>query len=142
MIPIKKFNYLLNLSQKRKVLVLLFFIIIGMFLETLGVGLIIPIFTIITDPNIAEKYPIIATYLSKLSPMNWLNNGQENFSSQIQLITGAIILIILVYFIKVCFLIFLIWKQNTFVTNLGIQWSDKLFTGYLKQPYSLIDYLK
>ena len=136
MIPIKKFNYLLNLSQKRKVLVLLFFIIIGMFLETLGVGLIIPIFTIITDPNIAEKYPIIATYLSKLSPMNWLNNGQENFSSQIQLITGAIILIILVYFIKVCFLIFLIWKQNTFVTNLGIQWSDKLFTGYLKQPYS------
>ena len=59
MIPVKKFNYLLNSRQKRKVLTLLFFIIIGMFLETLGVGLIIPIFTIITDPNIAEKYPML-----------------------------------------------------------------------------------
>ena len=77
MIPVKKFNYLLNSRQKRKVLTLLFFIIIGMFLETLGVGLIIPIFTIITDPNIAEKYPMAAAYLLKLSPINWLNSGQE-----------------------------------------------------------------
>ena len=65
MIPIKKFNSLLDTSQKRKVFILLIFIMIGMLLETLGVGLIIPIFTIIMDPNIADKYPEVSIFLSK-----------------------------------------------------------------------------
>ena len=136
MIPIKKFNSLLDTSQKRKVFILLIFIMIGMLLETLGVGLIIPIFTIIMDPNIADKYPEVSIFLSKLSPLNWLFSDKDIYSSQVQLITGAIIVIIFVYLIKVFFIIFLIWKQSTFITNLGIGWSDKLFTGYLKQPYS------
>ena len=136
MIPIKKFNSLLDSNQKGKVFILLIFIMIGMLLETLGVGLIIPIFTIITDPNIADKYPEASIFLSKLSPLNWFFSNKEIYSSQVQLITGAIIVIIFVYLIKVLFILFLIWKQNTFVTKLGIGWSDKLFTGYLKQPYS------
>ena len=136
MIPIKKFNSLLDSNQKGKVFILLIFIMIGMLLETLGVGLIIPIFTIITDPNIADKYPEASIFVSKLSPLNWFFSNKEIYSSQVQLITGAIVVIIFVYLIKVLFVLFLIWKQNTFVTKLGIGWSDKLFTGYLKQPYS------
>ena len=107
-----------------------------MFLETLGVGLIIPIFTIIMDPNIANKYPIAAMFLSNLSPLNWLFDQHATISTQALLISGAIIVIIFVYSIKACFLIFLSWKQNTFVTKLGIDWSKKLFSGYLNMPYS------
>ena len=136
MVPIKKFNSLLNFSQKKEVIFLLFLIFIGMFLETLGVGLIIPIFTIIMDPNIANKYPIAAMFLSNLSPLNWLFDQQATISTQALLISGAIIVIIFVYSIKACFLIFLSWKQNTFVTKLGIDWSKKLFSGYLNLPYS------
>jgi len=136
MAPIKKFNSLLNFSQKKEVIFLLFLIFIGMFLETLGVGLIIPMFTIIMDPNIANKYPIAAMFLSNLSPLNWFFDKQATISTQALLISGAIIVIIFVYSIKACFLIFLSWKQNTFVTKLGIDWSKKLFSGYLNLPYS------
>ena len=47
---------LLNSNQKRNVLLLIFLIIIGMFLETLGVGLIIPIFTIILNNSAMGIY--------------------------------------------------------------------------------------
>ena len=136
MIPIKKFNSLLNFGQKKSVIFLLFLILIGMSLETLGVGLIIPIFTIIMDPNIAAKYPTTAMLLSNLSPLKLFFNDNQNISSQALLISGAIIIIILVYSVKACFLVFLSWRQSTFVTKLGIGWSDKLFSGYLNLPYS------
>ena len=136
MIPIKKFNSLLNFGQKKSVIFLLFLILIGMSLETLGVGLIIPIFTIIMDPNIAAKYPTAAMLLSNLSPLKLFFNDNQNISSQALLISGAIIIIILVYSVKACFLVFLSWRQSTFVTKLGIGWSDKLFSGYLNLPYS------
>ncbi len=136
MIPIKKFNSLLNPKQKRSVLFLLFLILIGMFLETLGIGLVIPVFTIITDPNIGDKYPELVAFFSKLSPLNLLFKNTETISAQAMLITGSIIAIIFVYFVKACYLIFLSWKQNTFVTKLSIGWSDKLFSGYLNLPYS------
>ena len=101
-----------------------------MSLETLGVGLIIPIFTIIMDPNIAAKYPTAAMLLSNLSPLKLFFNDNQNISSQALLISGAIIIIILVYSVKACFLVFLSWRQRTFVTKLGRGWSANLFSGY------------
>ena len=136
MMLFKKFNHVLNYKQKRSVLLLLFLIFIGMFLETLGVGIVIPVFTIIMDPNIVDKYPAGALFLTKLSPLNWLPNNLNISSIQNQIITGAIMIIIFVYIFKACFLIFLTWVQSTFITNLNISWSDKLFSGYLFQPYS------
>ena len=136
MIPYKKFISLLNLSQKRKVIFLLFLILIGMLLETLGVGLIIPVFTIITDPDIADKYPTGALFLSKLSPLSWFFNESEFSNIQAKLISGALIVIIFVYFFKACYLIFLSWIQSTFIMKLGILFSDRLFSGYLNLPYS------
>ena len=96
---IKKFNHLLNSNQKKSVIFLLFLIFIGMFLETLGVGLIIPIFSIIMEPDIANKYPSAATFLSALSPLNLFIDKQETVSTQTLLITSAIMLIVFVYFL-------------------------------------------
>ena len=90
MTTIKKFNSLLNFSQKKEVIFLLFLIFIGMFLETLGVGLIIPMFTIIMDPNIANKYPIAATFLSNLSPLNWFFDQWLETSKSIDYKLGKI----------------------------------------------------
>ena len=132
----KKFNHLLNSKEKKSVILLLFLIFIGMFLETLGVGIVIPVFTIIMDPSIADKYPTGAFLLAKLSPLNWFSDSISISTFQNQLITGAIMIIILVYIFKTCFLIFLAWIQSSFITNLTISWSDKLFSGYLFQPYS------
>ncbi len=135
MIHIKKFNHLLNLKEKQKVIFLLFLILIAMFLETLGVGLIIPIFKLITDINIVDKYPTISEFLFKISPSALFSKSDIQYK-QFDLINGAIVVIILVYLIKAFFMVFLSWTQSTFITKFGIKLSDKLFSGYLDQPYS------
>ena len=120
MMLFKKFKHLLNSKQKRSVLLLLFLIFIGMFLETLGVGIVIPVFTIIMDPNIIDKYPVASLILTKLSPLNWFPNNLDISSIQNQIITGTIMIIIFVYIFKACFLIFLTWVQSTFITKIII----------------------
>ena len=95
MIPIKKFNFILNSSQKKSVIFLLFFILIGMFLETLGVGLIIPIFTVITDPDILNKYPVAVTLVSSLSPLNLFVDQNESISALALISISSIYIFIL-----------------------------------------------
>ena len=45
----KKVISLLNLSQKKRFILLIGLMLIGMALETLGIGLIIPLFSLITE---------------------------------------------------------------------------------------------
>ena len=111
-------------------------IFVGMILVTLGVGLIIPVFTVIMDPNIGDKYPVIAEYLSKASPLRWFSSSTATEFDHFDLVSGSMFVIILVYIIKACYLMFLSWKQTTLITKLNINWSKKLFSGYLSLPYS------
>ena len=48
--------YLLTAEQRISAIVLFGLLFIGMMLETLGIGLVIPAFALITQSNLAEKY--------------------------------------------------------------------------------------
>ena len=101
-------------------------LVIGMFLEIFGLGLIIPLITIILDPElINDTYGIrqIKEYLGDI------NNNEFLYYS-------LITIILVTYVIKTIFLIFLAFKQNTFLSNLYAQLSIKLFNHYLNQDYS------
>ena len=131
MLPIKKFIHVLNFKEKKSVIFLLVLILIGMLVETLGVGLVIPIFTIITDPDVVNKYPSATAFISNLSPLHWFSNQEKTITTHTSLINGALFVILLFYSLKACFLVFLTWRQTTFVTKLAADWSNKLFNGYL-----------
>tara|TARA_B100001939_G_scaffold347368_1_gene368785 strand:+ start:669 stop:2405 length:1737 start_codon:yes stop_codon:yes gene_type:complete len=122
---INKIKLLLTRQQKLSLVYLSLLLVIGMFLEIFGLGLIIPLITIILDPElINDTYGIrqIKEYLGDI------NNNEFLYYS--------LITIILVYVIKTLFLIFLAFKQNTFLSNLYAQLSIKLFNHYLNQDYS------
>ena len=51
---IKKFLKILNKQQKLRVIIIGFMMVIGAFLETLGVGLILPLVTAIMTPDFIE----------------------------------------------------------------------------------------
>ena len=122
---INKIKLLLTKQQKLSLVYLSLLLVIGMFLEIFGLGLIIPLITIILDPElINDTYGIrqIKEYLGDI------NNNEFLYYS--------LITIILVYVIKTLFLIFLAFKQNTFLSNLYAQLSIKLFNHYLNQDYS------
>ena len=104
---------------------LLVLMLIGMTLETLGVGLVVPVLALITDPTMISRYPAaerLVAIVGNPEPM--------------MLVGGAMVLLVLAYAIKVAFLAFLAWKQARFIFGLDAALSERLFRGYLLQPYT------
>ncbi len=120
----KKLLYLLSPSKKRKLIFLTFLLLIGMFFEMLGLGILIPALTLMLSPNIGEKYPFLIPYLEILGN-----------PSHKELIIGGMIFLILVYLIKSLFLAFLGWQQSKFTSELQSDTNTRLFNIYLNQSY-------
>ena len=120
-----KINYLLPQSFKKKLIYLYLLLIIGMILEMLGLGILIPAIGIMADNEIGSNYPIILSISHKLG-----------FTTKVSLIVGGMSFLILFFVFKALFLIFLSWKQSQFSARLSAFLSEKLFLGYLKKPYA------
>lgn len=125
MTTFSKIHSLLQPSDRRSALMLLALMIVGMLLETLGIGLVIPVIAILMQDNLAIRYPHIQPLLE------WLGNP-----GQAQLISGALLSLIGIYFIKNLFLAFLAWQQTSFAFRVQVEISQRLFTIYLRQPYT------
>ena len=121
---LKKINLLLKKKQKKTLFYLSFLLIIGMFLEVFGLGLIVPLLTVILDPDIVNN-SYYAIYIKDFF-------GDINHQ---QFLASALVILLVVYFVKTFFLIFLAFKQNTFLSNLYAEISIKLFNHYLNQSY-------
>ena len=120
-----KIWHLLTPSQRRASIVLLGFMIIGMALETMGIGLVIPALALMTQSDITTKYPEFQTIISSLgSP------------SRNQLIVYGMLVLVTVYTVKALFLSFLTWAQMKFVFDVQAVLSQKIFSGYLLRPYT------
>ncbi len=121
----KKFYYILFPKQRRKIIDLFFFIIIGMFLETLGIGVIIPVLGLMTKTETWNEYPILNTILE------FLGNP-----SQATVIIYSMLGLVFIYVIKTAFLIFLASEKNKFAAHLIADLSAYLFKGYLYMPWT------
>lgn len=108
---------LLNPSQRRQALFLMFLTLVAMVLETLGVGLVIPVLGLVSD--------------GKMPAWQILRN-----LSQSQVIIAAMLGLVFFYTIKTVFLIYLAWRQPKFSFGVGQHLSLVLFQGYLRQPYT------
>jgi ABC-type multidrug transport system fused ATPase/permease subunit len=121
----RKFIYLLNDKQKKNLVLLGGLLIIGVFFEMVGLGAILPIMKILVDSDITKEYPWLVPYLEKI--------GNPD---RYQLIWYMMSSILVLYLLKSLFLIFLGWRQASFSANLSASLSEKLFSGYLGQPYT------
>lgn len=121
----KKTAFLLSKFQKKELIILLFLLIIGIFFEMLGLGILLPALTVMLDSDIGNSYPVIKPYL------NYLGNP-----SQFELIILGMSTVLFVYLLKALFLSFISWKQSKFTAYLSAVLSEKMFYGYLNQPYA------
>lgn len=115
---------ILDNSYKKRALVLLLLMLIGVFLETLSIGLIIPLVSIILDSQNNFSYEYIENLLNAI--------GLENKES---LLIFGIIIFFIAFFIKIIFLIFISYTQNKFTYQLQAKLAHKLFLNYLKKNY-------
>jgi ABC-type multidrug transport system fused ATPase/permease subunit len=114
---------LLDTAQRREGVVLLGLMLVCMVLETVGIGLVVPVLAVITDPALGERYPVLQL------ATQWLG-GERSY------LVGAMVLaMVLLYAIKAGFLALLAWWQARYVFSIEASVSRQLYMGYLCQPY-------
>ena len=98
---------------------------IGMALETLGVGLVIPVIVLLTQSDLATKYPALQPVLEALG------NPRQH-----ALVIGALLGLVGLYLIKNVFLAIYAWWQARFSYGIKAELSQRLLAIYLRQPYT------
>lgn len=121
----RKIFDLLTVAERRSAVMLLGLMFIGMVLETLGAGLVIPAIALLTQRDFAEHYPTLQPVFRALG-----------YPSQQNLVIGGMLALVGVYLVKAVFLAFLAWRQMRFAFGVQAQLSQRLFTLYLRQPYT------
>ena len=121
---LRKFSFLLSSSLKRRLIVLLILMFIGMLFEMAGIGILIPVLGLLLNSNIRLDYPILQPYLHILGD-----------PSDSQLALWGMLALVLFYLIKSVYLGYFGWRQSKFIAHLSMEMVQDLFYGYINQPY-------
>lgn len=121
---IKKFNRLLERSQKKKVIILSFMMLVGACLESLGVSLMLPLVSVIMQPDIMKTNRWIAIICRIF--------GIHSYRDFVVL---CIIALIIIFVIKNLFLILQYYAQARFVFNNRLATQCRLLHTFMMRPY-------
>ena len=118
----KKIFQILNPDEKRSLGFMSILLLIGMFLEIFGLGLVFPFIVSLLDPE-------------KLSGIEFLNEliSYLGIPKTYNFTKVFLTLLVFIYFIKTIFMIFLAYKQNEFISNITANLSNRLYKTYLNQ---------
>ena len=113
------------IKNKQEFYFLFFLSIIGVFVELLSIAVVVPIVIFLIEQNPVEKYEILRPLFNFFS-----------IKSKEDVIYFGLIGILLVYFFRFIFLIFLNYRKNLFSYNLSLTIKKDLINKYLSQNYS------
>ena len=108
--------------ERRKLTFVWVLVLIGMVLELLSLGLIIPFMGLLTQDDYATKFPSLYSQLGE--------------PSQQKILVAGVLFILLVYLIKAVFTYYSNWVQRAFLNKVTARLSNELFQRYLRQSYS------
>jgi ABC-type multidrug transport system fused ATPase/permease subunit len=118
-----KIYQILEAKEKRSLVYISLLLLIGMFLEIFGLGIVFPfILSILNPEKITDFYFINEVLL-------FFQISEKTTFTQILLA-----FLIIVYLVKTIFMIYLAYKQNKFISKLNINLSNRLYKTYLSQP--------
>ncbi len=128
----KKLNYIFDSKQKGQLVLLAVLILIGGVVETLGVSMMIPVISVILKPESLhrqiDKYPSLGNLIAGLG-----------LDSDLKLASALLILLIFLFIFKNLYLLFLVYKQNTFISHARNDMISRVMREFLNRPYE--DYL-
>lgn len=117
--------HILSHAERRGAIVLLALMMVGMGFEMLGVGLVVPVMSVLASPESfvdSERLPWFSATLA----------GATNA----ELALWAMAALVFIYTLKTIFLAYLGWRQARFTYAIMAQVSQRLFGVYLAQPYT------
>jgi ATP-binding cassette, subfamily B, bacterial PglK len=120
----KIFRLLGTYKRKKEFFVILILILIGTAMEMLGIGIIIPFLALLLDTDVSVTYP-------KLIPLlDLLGNPTQK-----QLIYIGMLFMVGLYLTKFLYLIFLSYRQGSFIYGIQADLARSLLGSYLYKPY-------
>ncbi len=123
-----KIGYILDKKQKLQLFILGVMIFIGGILETLGVSAMIPVVTAFLTPEELQKY--VERYKILQNVCDLLHIQEVG-----QLTNALLIGLMVVYVIKNLYILFLTYKQNSFITQNRNQMISRVMAEFLNRPY-------
>ena len=120
---VQQLRHLIPKAQKKKLLLLVVLLIIGMLLEALGLGALIPILTLVLDPEKLLTIQFVGDFFNRL-----------NLTSTQDFVAVALALLMGIYLIKILFQVFLAYIQNSFLSRFSQSVFYRLYKGYMEQP--------
>jgi len=120
-----KINYIFNKKQKIGAVLLTIGLTIGAFFELLGVGMITSLVSLITKPETIHKNAMLS------SVYEWLG-----LKSDEQFFIFVVAALILVYIVKNIYLLWINYKEYSFIYDNQLLISGRLIDCYLKKPYT------
>ncbi|MFM1761105.1 MAG: hypothetical protein RL478_715 [Actinomycetota bacterium] len=112
----------LDRQERRRLGWILLLMLVGTVLETVSLGLVVPLVGFLTRPNYLEQFPRLNDFLGD--------------PTETQFVVGAMSLLVFVYFVKSAFLIWGTWVQRGYSMSVTTRIGTKLYETYLGQPYS------
>ena len=127
---LSKIKFLLSETNKKKILFLICLIGFVLILELFGLGLIIPILTILLDYENIQDYSVLSTLFIYL-----------NEPTQYQLIVYSMASILIFFLIKTIMVSYVLYQQIKFVLKSQSDISLRLFENYLRLNYQSFNQL-
>lgn len=125
---LQKINQIFDKKQKRQLALLGFMIFIGGFLETLGVSTMIPVVTVLLTPEKVQEYIDKYEVLGNICTAFHITNVN-------QVAVSLLLFLMAVYVIKNLYLLFLVYRQNTFITQNRNNMISRVMAEFLNRPY-------
>ncbi len=121
---LKKLNVLLDKKQKRTMLGLMLLMVVGAFLQTAGVGLLVQVVNVVIDPGAAEGSEALALCYRLFG-----SDSYESFAITVM------VLLIVVFVVKNSFLFLQQKLTFAFVYTNQFRTSERMMRNYLRRGY-------
>ncbi|MBQ3789534.1 MAG: ABC transporter ATP-binding protein [Lachnospiraceae bacterium] len=121
---LKKMNTLLDARQKRQMAGIVVLMLVGGILESLGIGLIVPVMTAVLSPEKIEESALLSALYHGLGMKN-----TEQFAA------FFMVLLIVTFIVKNIFLYFMNVVQLRFVYTNQFATSRRMMINFMKRPY-------
>lgn len=129
---LQKINYIFDKKQKLMFIVLGILIFIGGILETLGVGTMIPVVTVLLTPDKLQSTIDGNETLTKICAFFNVTNASD-------LTTFLLVLLMIVFVVKNLFILFQVSVQTKFIAHNRNKMISRVMAEFLNRPYE--DYL-
>jgi ABC-type multidrug transport system fused ATPase/permease subunit len=121
---ISKVWFLLDSAQKRRTVYMFVLIFFSLLFESFGIGVIVPLVSVLTDSSQLRENPYFVSVISYLG-----NPPLETLA------VYAMVLMVVLYTIRTIYLIYFTWEQASYAAEFQSKLSRTLFKKYLDQPY-------